>query len=85
MSVGVPTRVKQVDGWGDPTGSRFLGQMSLQGPSGPRQPGGGPPVLLEEYVFANVKTNVGLTDRNFSRDNPAYGFSNLDRIERRAE
>jgi hypothetical protein len=46
---------------------------------------GDPPVLLEEYVFANVRTNVGLTDRDFARDNPAYGFSNLDKIERRAE
>jgi len=50
----------------------------------PREPGG-PSVLLEEYIFANLKANVGLTDDDFTRDNPAYGFSNLDRIQHRAE
>ena len=30
--------------------------------------------LLEDYVYAKVKVNVGLTDLDFSPDNPAYGF-----------
>lgn len=49
----------------------------------PAQPGG-EPVLLEEYIFTNIKTNLGLTDRDFDRDNPEYGFSNLERLEHRA-
>ena len=36
---------------------------------------GGPAVLLEEYVFTNVELNVGLTDKDFSRQNPDYGFN----------
>jgi len=31
-------------------------------------------VLVEDYGYANVKTNVGLTDRDFSPDNPEYEF-----------
>jgi outer membrane lipoprotein-sorting protein len=30
--------------------------------------------LLEDYTYAKVKLNVGLTDQDFSPDNPAYGF-----------
>ncbi len=36
---------------------------------------GAPPRLLEEYVFTNVKLNVGLRDDDFDRANPAYGFN----------
>lgn len=50
----------------------------------PAQPDG-KPVLLEEYIYYNIKANVGLTDRDFARNNPAYSFSTLDKIERRAE
>jgi hypothetical protein len=32
------------------------------------------PRLLEQYTFRNVRLNVGLTDADFKRDNPAYGF-----------
>ncbi len=35
---------------------------------------GGKPVLTEEFTFQNVKLNVGFTDAEFRRDNPAYGF-----------
>ena len=35
---------------------------------------GGEPVLLEQYVYQNVKLNVGLTDHDFDPDNPAYQF-----------
>lgn len=35
---------------------------------------GGKPVLLEEYTYWNVRTNVGLKDVDFDRKNPAYKF-----------
>ncbi|MCA9240709.1 MAG: DUF1571 domain-containing protein [Planctomycetales bacterium] len=35
---------------------------------------GDEPRLVEEYIHAQVKLNVGLTDEDFSRENPAYGF-----------
>ena len=35
---------------------------------------GGQPRLLEEYTFRNIKLNVGLTDQDFQRTNPKYGF-----------
>jgi hypothetical protein len=35
---------------------------------------GGPPKLLEEYTYVNVKLNVGLTAADFSADNPDYDF-----------
>jgi hypothetical protein len=40
----------------------------------PNEPGG-PPVLLEEYIFTDVKLNVGLGDDDFDRENPSYGFT----------
>lgn len=40
----------------------------------PEKPGG-KPRLLEEYVYTNIVLNPGLTDADFDRDNPAYGFS----------
>ncbi|WP_442481829.1 DUF1571 domain-containing protein [Aeoliella sp. SH292] len=33
------------------------------------------PRLLEEYIFTNIQLNVGLTDADFDRDNPEYGFN----------
>lgn len=39
----------------------------------PRRPGDRPP-LLEEYTYTNVRVNVGLTDRDFDRNNPEYKF-----------
>lgn len=39
----------------------------------PAQPGAKPP-LIEEYTYSELKTNVGLTDIDFNRDNPAYKF-----------
>ncbi len=35
---------------------------------------GGEPRLLEEYTYRQLKLNVGLTDADFQRSNPAYGF-----------
>lgn len=35
---------------------------------------GGKPELIEEYTYMNLKVNVGLTDKDFSRDNSAYNF-----------
>jgi len=32
------------------------------------------PVLLEEYTYLNMKTNVGLTDQHFNEHNSEYGF-----------
>jgi hypothetical protein len=32
------------------------------------------PVLLEEYTYLNLRTNLGLTDRDFDRNNPNYAF-----------
>ena len=39
----------------------------------PAQPGG-KPQLIEEYTYSELKTNVGLTDIDFDRANPAYKF-----------
>jgi hypothetical protein len=39
----------------------------------PSRPGERPP-LLEEYTYTNVRVNVGLTDRDFDRNNPEYSF-----------
>lgn len=41
---------------------------------------GGKPVLIEEYVYANVQLNVGLADSDFHRDNPTYGFLRDDLV-----
>jgi hypothetical protein len=35
---------------------------------------GGPPRLLEEYTYTDIKLNVGLTDRDFDYHNEAYQF-----------
>ena len=35
---------------------------------------GGPPELIEEYTYLNMKLNVGLTDADFDIHNPAYRF-----------
>jgi hypothetical protein len=35
---------------------------------------GGKPELLEEYTYRNMKVNVGLSDADFQRENPEYGF-----------
>jgi hypothetical protein len=39
----------------------------------PAAPGQKPP-LIEEYTYWNIRTNVGLTDRDFDPENPSYGF-----------
>ncbi|MEM9184959.1 MAG: DUF1571 domain-containing protein [Planctomycetota bacterium] len=43
----------------------------------PEQPGG-KPVLMEEYIYADVELNVGLTDDDFDRANPSYAFLKKD-------
>lgn len=35
---------------------------------------GAPLQVLEEYNYMNLKTNVGLTDKDFDPENPAYNF-----------
>ncbi len=37
----------------------------------PKNPGGAPE-LIESYTYVNLKINVGLTDADFDRNNPAY-------------
>ncbi len=32
------------------------------------------PVLVEDYFYTNMKTNVGLKEIDFDKSNPAYGF-----------
>lgn len=39
----------------------------------PRRPDG-EPVLVEDYTYTNIHTNVGLTDRDFDPRNSAYSF-----------
>jgi len=39
----------------------------------PTEPGG-PPVLLEEYTYLNIKLNNGFTDLDFDPKNPNYAF-----------
>ena len=39
----------------------------------PAAPGEEPP-LMEEYVYVNVKLNVGLSDEDFDPANQAYKF-----------
>lgn len=34
----------------------------------------GEPVLVEDYYYSNLRTNVGLTDMDFSTSNPNYGY-----------
>jgi len=41
--------------------------------SWPTEPGG-PPVLLEEYTYLDIKLNNGFTDLDFDPKNPNYGF-----------
>jgi hypothetical protein len=41
--------------------------------SWPESPGG-QPVLLEEYTYQNIKTNIGLTDVDFDPKNAKYNF-----------
>jgi outer membrane lipoprotein-sorting protein len=39
----------------------------------PKTPGG-PPELVEEYTYLNLKLNNGFTDADFDINNPAYNF-----------
>lgn len=39
---------------------------------------GGNPLLFEEYVYSDIRLNIGLTDRDFERSNPEYGFSTIE-------
>ncbi len=39
----------------------------------PTQPGG-PPIVLEEYTYLDLKLNNGFTDLDFDPKNPNYGF-----------
>ncbi|MFO7904004.1 MAG: DUF1571 domain-containing protein [Planctomycetota bacterium] len=46
----------------------------------PREEGGKPQVL-EQYVYTQVRINVGLTDEDFDPDNPDYEFQLYDGLE----
>lgn len=46
----------------------------------PREEGGKPRVL-EQYVYTKVRTNVGLTDKDFNSRNPKYKFQLHHRTE----
>lgn len=46
----------------------------------PRQEGGEPRVL-EQYVYTDVRINVGLTDEDFDPENPEYEFQLHDDLE----
>jgi hypothetical protein len=50
----------------------------------PNQPGG-PPELVEEYTFLNLKLNNGFTEMDFDVHNPNYGFPNTANKEARRE
>ncbi|RMF41079.1 MAG: DUF1571 domain-containing protein [Planctomycetota bacterium] len=39
----------------------------------PKVPGGEPEVI-EEYTYQNIRLNVGLSDKDFDRENPKYNF-----------
>ena len=47
--------------------------IRLEGYDWPKRPGAAPE-LVEEYTYMNLKTNVGLTDRDFDPGNPQYAF-----------
>ena len=53
-----------------------LAYGSYQWPQTP----GGKPILVEEYLHTKVQLNVGLTDQDFSRDNPGYGFIRQENV-----
>ena len=46
---------------------------------------GDAPRLWEEYTYLDVKANVGLTDRDFDRANPAYQFYRPRNVDRTRE
>lgn len=37
-------------------------------------PVGGKPPLIEEYSYTKLRTNIGLTDADFDKENPRYAF-----------
>ena len=41
------------------------------------------PVLMEEYMYTDFTMNVGLTDKDFDRSNPSYGFRKVDELAAR--
>ncbi len=53
-----------------------LGYASYTWPQSP----GGAPLLIEEYIYTDVKVNIGLTDADFDADNPEYGFVRRDAV-----
>ena len=40
----------------------------------------GKPRLIEQYIYTQVKINVGLTDEDFDIHNPEYGFRDIDTV-----
>lgn len=41
----------------------------------------GKPQVLEQYVYTEIRINVGLTDEDFDPENPNYEFQFYDRVE----
>jgi hypothetical protein len=39
----------------------------------PKKSGGQPP-LIEQYTYSNLKTNLGLSSKDFDHKNPGYGY-----------
>ena len=46
---------------------------------------GGKPVLLEQYIYKDIRINIGLTDEDFDPKNPEYHFSLHDENEDQGE
>ena len=47
--------------------------IAYEGFSWPEKPGG-EPVLLERYIYTDIKLNVGLTDKDFDPGNEEYNY-----------
>lgn len=47
--------------------------LRYEGYGWPEKPGEAPP-LVEEYTYSDIQFNVGLTDLDFDKSNPAYAF-----------
>lgn len=47
--------------------------IRYEGYGWPEKRGEAPP-LVEEYTYSDIEFNVGLTDRDFDKSNPAYAF-----------
>ena len=65
---GVPFHVARVF-----VDDQLLVPIHYEGYDWPKTPGDDPP-LLEQYSYSDLKLNQGLTDADFDKANPKYGF-----------